>query len=158
MNEPDMAGAGAAGGIIMIIYLAMIILMIAGCWKAYSKAGKPGWACIIPIYNILVWLEICGRPAWWIILVLFIPIVPAIIVSIDFAKSYGKGAGTGIGIFLLPFVFLPIIGFGSASFNPSDIRPFRLVKGMVANGIRCAGGVGNYAMDGVHVLDFLPLT
>jgi len=117
MNEADAAGAGA--GIVGLIYLLLILVTIIGCWKAYSKAGQPGWSCIIPIYNMIVWLQICGRPIWWIILLL-IPLVNIIIflvVSIDFAKSYGKGAGFGIGIFLIPFIFLPMIGFGSTSYQ-----------------------------------------
>ena len=118
MNEVDAAG-GAGAGIAMLIYLAILIVMIIGCWKSYSKAGQPGWACIIPIYNMIVWLQICGRPIWWFILLL-IPLVNIIIfliVCIDFAKSFGKGAGFGIGIFLIPFVFIPMIGFGSASYQ-----------------------------------------
>ena len=111
-------GDAAAGGIVLLIYLAIIIVTIIGMWKTFSKAGQPGWAAIIPIYNVIVWLQICGRPVWWIIL-LFIPIVSLvifIIMSIDLAKSFGKGAGFGIGIFLLGFIFIPILGFGSASY------------------------------------------
>lgn len=54
----------------MIIYLAIIVLMIASMWKVFTKAGKPGWAAIVPIYNIIVLLQIVGRPTWWIILFL----------------------------------------------------------------------------------------
>lgn len=114
MNEGD----AAAGGIILLIYLAIILVTIIGMWKTFSKAGQPGWAAIIPIYNVIVWLQICGRPIWWIILLL-IPIVSIVfflIICIDLAKSFGKGAGFGIGIFLLGFIFIPILGFGSASY------------------------------------------
>ena len=118
MNEADAAAAGGAG-IVAIIYLVILLLMIIGGWKAYSKANQPGWSVIIPIYNIIVWLQICGRPVWWIILMLIplVNIVISLIVCIDFAKSYGKGAGFGVGMWLLPFVFLPIIGFGSATYQ-----------------------------------------
>lgn len=118
MNEAD-AAAGAGAGIVGLIYLAIIIVTIIGCWKAYTKAGQPGWSCIIPIYNSIVWLQICGRPIWWIILLLIplVNIIILLIICIDFAKSFGKGAGYGIGIFLIPFVFLPMIGFGSASYQ-----------------------------------------
>ena len=119
--DQELANGAAAGGvgIVMLIYLAIIIVTIIGMWKTFSKAGQPGWAAIIPIYNIIVWLQICGRPIWWIILLL-IPIVSLvifIIICIDLAKSYGKGAGFGIGIFLLGFIFIPILGFGSASYT-----------------------------------------
>jgi hypothetical protein len=122
MNETDAAGAGA--GIAMIIYLAIILVTLIGCWKAYSKAGQPGWSCIIPIYNMVVWLQICGRPIWWIILLL-IPLVNLIIfiiICIDFAKSFGKGVGFGLGIFFLGFIFIPILGFGSATYQGPSVK------------------------------------
>jgi len=95
-----------------------MVLAIAGMWKAFEKAGKPGWAAIIPIYNTIVMLEIADRPLWWILL-LFIPIVNiviAIIVSIDIAKGFGQGAGFGVGLALLGFIFWPILGFGNAQY------------------------------------------
>ena len=82
-----------------IIYLAIIVLMIAGMWKVFEKAGKPGWAAIIPIYNLIVLLEITGKPIWWIVLFL-IPIVNLvimIIVSMQLAVCFGKSKGWGFG-------------------------------------------------------------
>jgi hypothetical protein len=67
---------------------------------------------------MVVWCKIVGRPIWWFIL-LFIPcvgIVIAIMLCIDLAKSFGKGAGFGIGMVILPFIFIPILGFGSAQY------------------------------------------
>ena len=106
------------GFVIVIIYLGIIGLTIAGAWKTFEKAGKPGWASIVPIYNIIVMLEMIGRPLWWIVL-LFIPfvgIVAAVIIMIDFAKAFGKGAGFGVGLAFLPFVFYPMLGFGDAQY------------------------------------------
>ena len=77
------------------IILAFAAFMIAAVWKVYSKAGKPGWAAIVPIYNLIVLLEIIGRPLWWIFLFL-IPlanVVFSFIVHIDLAKSFGKTTG-----------------------------------------------------------------
>lgn len=111
-------------GIVSIIYLAIIILIIVSFWKVFTKAGQPGWASIIPIYNIIVMLQIVGRPWWWLLLLL-IPIVGlviAIIVSIDMAKSFGKGAGFGIGLALLGFIFYPILGFGSATYKGPSVK------------------------------------
>lgn len=110
---------GNAGNITLLIYLAIFIVIIASFWKVFTKAGQPGWASIIPIYNLIVMLQIVGRPWWWILLLL-IPIVSlviAIIISIDMAKSFGKGAGFGIGLALLGFIFYPILGFGSATYQ-----------------------------------------
>ncbi|MBC7770934.1 MAG: signal peptidase I, partial [Pyrinomonadaceae bacterium] len=84
----------AAGIAAMLIYLAIIVLVIVGFWKVFEKAGYPGWAAIVPIYNLYIMCKIAGRPGWWVIL-MFIPIVSIIIyllLSIDIAKSFGKGA------------------------------------------------------------------
>jgi hypothetical protein len=99
---------------VMIVYLAICVVMIVAVWKIFTKAGKPGWASIVPIYNIIVWLQVVNRPIWWI-LPLFIPIVGfivAIILTNDLAKAFGKGVGWTIGLLFLPMVFLPILGFG----------------------------------------------
>jgi len=113
------AGGGAPGLVFLIVWLAIVVFIIAALWKVFAKAGQPGWAAIIPIYNGYVLCKIAGRPGWWIIL-FFIPIVNIIvtaIVSIDVAKSFGKGTGFGIGLWLLGIVFYPILGFGSAQYQ-----------------------------------------
>jgi hypothetical protein len=113
------AGVAAAGGIVLIIQLAVIVLMIAALWKVFSKAGQPGWAAIIPIYNVYVLLKIAGKPGWWLIL-FFIPIVNlviAIITTVAVAGAFGKGVGFAIGMILLPIIFYPILGFGSAQYQ-----------------------------------------
>ena len=102
-----------------IIYLAILVLVIAGLWKVFEKAGEDGWKAIIPIWNALILLKIVGREPWWIILLL-IPIVNVIIgiiVCIDLAKSFARGTGFAIGLILLPFVFLVILGFGSDTYR-----------------------------------------
>jgi hypothetical protein len=116
---PDGGMAALFGGAMMIVWLAVAVLCIAGLWKIFTKAGEPGWAAIVPIYNTIVMLKIVGRPLWWIVLLLipFINLIVWIIVSIDLAKSFGKGAGYGIGVAILPFVFYPALGFGSATYR-----------------------------------------
>ncbi len=105
--------------VVFILYLAIIVLCIAGVWKTFVKAGQPGWAAIIPIYNLIVLLQIAGRPIWWIILFLIpcVQIVMIFIVDIDVAKKFAKGAGFGVGMALLPFIFFPILGFGDAKYQ-----------------------------------------
>ena len=96
------------------------MVILAGVWKTFTKADKPGWGAIIPIYNIILLLDIAGRPLWWIILLLipFVNIVITIVVSIDMARNFGKGAGFGLGLFFLAIVFYPILGFGDAKYQP----------------------------------------
>ena len=102
-----------------LIALAIFVAIIVAMWKIFTKAGQPGWACLIPIYNIIVLLQIVGKPVWWIILFI-IPIanfIVAILIYIELAKVFGKSAGFGIGLLFLPFVFFPILGFGDAQYT-----------------------------------------
>jgi hypothetical protein len=113
-------------GVYWLIYIAVIVLVIAGFWQVFTKAGEEGWKSIIPIYNTIVELKIVGRPWWWLLL-LFIPIVGLIIYIIvmnDLSKSFGKGAGFTVGLVLLPFVFVVILGFGAATYvGPGGVAP-----------------------------------
>ncbi|HXE42330.1 MAG TPA: DUF5684 domain-containing protein [Candidatus Baltobacteraceae bacterium] len=107
------------GLLILAIELVIIVAVIAGFWKVFVKAGKPGWAAIVPIYNVIVLLQIANKPLWWIIL-FFIPIVNlvmAILVGIAVAKNFGKSEAFGIGLALLGFIFYPILGFGDAQYQ-----------------------------------------
>jgi hypothetical protein len=113
-SNPSSGGSGA----LWLVYLAIYIVEVVGMWRAFEKAGKPGWGAIIPIYNFYVVCKIAGRPGWWWVLLL-IPIVNIVIwfiVSIDAAKAFGKTAGFGVGLALLGFIFWPILGFGDARY------------------------------------------
>jgi hypothetical protein len=107
------------GGFSTLITLGILFLAIAGVWKTFAKAGKPGWACLVPIYNLVVMLQIAGRPLWWLLL-LFVPLVNLFVVLVivmDIAKAFGKGAGFGLGLLFLGFIFYPILGFGDAHYE-----------------------------------------
>jgi hypothetical protein len=115
----DSGGAGAIGIVFLLLYIAICVVVIAGVWKVFTKAGEPGWASLVPIYNIIVLLKIVDKPIWWFLL-LFIPLVGliiSIIVSVELAKKFGKGTGYGIGIALLGFIFLPMLGFSDAEYQ-----------------------------------------
>ena len=104
---------------ILLCELAIVVLIIAGFWKVFTKAGQPGWAAIVPIYNLYILLKIAGKPGWWILL-FFIPLVNliiAILVAIEVAKAFGKGTGFGLGLAFLGFIFYPILGFGDATYR-----------------------------------------
>lgn len=133
-------GALFAGAMLffLVLLLVLIIPAVVGLWKVFTKAGKPGWAAIVPFYNWWVWIEIVGRPqSWfWILLGLtlfsWIPVlglfasiaafVFTIILSIDLAKSFGKDAGMGVLVALLPFIGLPILGFGAAKYVGPSVK------------------------------------
>ena len=102
-----------------IFAIVVAVIMIAAMWKVFTKAGKPGWASIIPIYNIIVLLSIAGKPTWWFILLL-IPIVNlviAILMYVALAEKFGKGGGFAMGLVFLGVIFFPILGFGSAQYR-----------------------------------------
>lgn len=112
-------GGGAIAGIVGLIYLAIIVVMIASFWKIFDKAGEPGWAAIVPIYNVVVLLKIVGRPVWWIVLLIvpFVNFIIGILVSLDLAKSFGKEIGFALGLIFLGIVFYPLLAFGDASYQ-----------------------------------------
>lgn len=98
--------------------LLLFVAVVAGMWQVFTKTGRDGWKAIIPIYNIWVLLEIVGRPGWWIIL-FFIPFVNIVIwfiVSLDLAKSFDHGMGMAIGLFLFPWLFYIILGWGESQY------------------------------------------
>jgi Family of unknown function (DUF5684) len=105
--------------VLLVVYLAFIVFIIASMWKVFEKAGQPGWAAIVPIYNIIVMLKIVGKPWWWLILMLIpiLNIVYAIWMTNMLSKSFGKDEGFTAGLLLLGFVFYPILGFGSAKYQ-----------------------------------------
>jgi|SRR5690625_239763 len=103
---------------VTVIYLAIIVLLIAAQWKIFSKANKPGWACLIPIYNVIVLLEIIGKPWWWLLLMLipYVNIIFSIWAINLLSKSFGKSEGFTVGLLLLSIVFYPILAFGDAKY------------------------------------------
>ena len=102
--------------IVFIVYLALIVFIIASCWKTFEKAGQPGWAAIVPIYNFYIMTKISGTKNWWLMFIPLANIYIAIVTYIALAKSFGKGTGFGIGLILLGFIFFPILGFGNATY------------------------------------------
>jgi hypothetical protein len=105
--------------ILFLFYIGVIVVLLASQWKIFSKAGKPGWACLIPIYSTIVLLEIIKKPVWWIFMFL-IPLVNIyflIVAMNELSKSFGKSTGFTVGLLLLPIIFYPILGFGSAEYQ-----------------------------------------
>lgn len=117
-------GTGPAGLIGSLVGLILYLAILAGVgallfWGVFKKSGQPPWASLIPIYNIFILCKVAGRPGWWVILFIIpiVSIVIAVILSIDVAKSFGKGIGFAIGLLLLGIIFYPVLGFGSAQYR-----------------------------------------
>lgn len=114
--DPQSAGVFALlFGAMLIPLLIVYVIMAIGLWKTFEKAGKPGWSAIVPIYNVIVLLEIVGKPIWWLVM-LIIPclnIVFAVWITNLLSKSFGQTEGFTIGLLLLPMIFYPVLGFGN---------------------------------------------
>jgi hypothetical protein len=111
-------GSGG-GGIELFITLALTVVVFAGFWKTFEKAGEPGWAAIIPIYNLYVLVKISGNAWWWVVL-FFIPLVnflATIKISINLASKFNRGVLFGLGLTFLSFLFYPILGFGGSQYQ-----------------------------------------
>jgi hypothetical protein len=117
-------GIIAAMGVMFFVYCAILLVIIISMWKIFEKAGKPGWAAIIPIYNLIVLLEIVGKPVWWIILLLipFVNFIVMIFLAHLLSKSFGKDVVMTILLIFLPFVGYPMLAFGDAKYGgpPKD--------------------------------------
>lgn len=107
--------SGFFGGICSLIIIG---ILIAALWKIYVKAGKPGWAVLIPFYGNYCQFDIIFGNGW-LFLLLFVPLVNAVVLIMMFFKLaavFGKGIGFGFGLMFLPFIFVPILGFGDAEY------------------------------------------
>ncbi len=110
-----LTGAIATMGLFFLILITILcVLMIASLWKIFKKTGKPGWASIVPIYNIYIMCEIAEKEWWYVLLscVPFVNIYAMIVLYNGVAKKFGKGGGFVVGMILLPVVFFPMLAFG----------------------------------------------
>lgn len=112
--------------LLIVFYIALIVAVLAGMWRTFEKAGQPGWASIIPIYNLYIMLVICGKPWWWMLIMIFAGIIPfagpivvlvfTIMLYVALSKSFGHGVGFALGLIFLSPIFIMILGFGSSRY------------------------------------------
>lgn len=103
-----------------VVAFIFLVIILGGLWKTFKKADYPGWGALIPIYNTYLIIKVADRPGWWLILYL-IPVVSliiALVVLYDVARNFGKGPGFAIMTAIFPFIGIPIIGFGDATYDP----------------------------------------
>ena len=124
-NQAPPAFFWAFFAVYFLFIITLSLAMLAGQWKTFKKAGQPGWAAIIPIYNIYVTTKIARRPGWWTALT-FVPllgILVLVLISIDVADAFDMPPMFGVGLGLLPSVFYCLLGFGKPEFRgTSDHR------------------------------------
>lgn len=101
-------------------FFIIFVPLIVGMWKMFEKAGQPGWAALVPLYNLYILItEINGREPLFIVF-FFVPLLniyASVVMNLDLAKSYGKDTMYAIGLILVPFIFIPLLGFGDAQYT-----------------------------------------
>ena len=106
--------------LVIHMVLAFSILLATGTWYMFEKAGEPGWASLVPIYNLVVMCRIGGKPGWWVVMICLVPvanIVFAIMLLNGISKNFGKGPDFTVGLVFLQQIFFAILGYGDASYN-----------------------------------------
>jgi hypothetical protein len=113
-------------GAYIVVLLIFAVIMIVSQWKIFEKAGQPGWAALVPIYNMYVFSQVIGRPQWWIVLY-FLAIIPVVgwiglivIVIMDYirlANVFGKSGGFAVGLIFLGIIFFPMLAFGDSTYQ-----------------------------------------
>lgn len=120
---PQQGGAAQMGAGIPIFLslaiLAVCLLIIAAQWIIFQRAGQAGWKCLIPFYNMYILMQISGKPGWWMFLLL-VPLVGVVILllaMLALAKKFRRSELFGVGLFLLPMIFFPILAFGKSEYE-----------------------------------------
>lgn len=159
-NYSYSAGGAAASAFFFLLELALYVVTGIGLYGTFRKAGQPGWAGFVPVYNIYILLKVGGRPTWWTWFVLapvvtfwLLPIyllvmIGILVVSIfvlnDVSKSFGKSGGFTVGLVLLPFVFFNILGYGQSTYlgpaGPEGRAAGGYQPSYPASGVAPAGG------------------
>lgn len=127
MGSEDLVAAAAVGAIsagYIVFALALIVVSLIGMWKVFTKAGKPGWAAIVPFYNAYCLFEMTFGNGW-LFLLCFVPCVGTVMMVIlcfKLAQAFGKGIGFGLGLLFFDFIFMMILGFGDAEYIEIEDR------------------------------------
>jgi hypothetical protein len=126
----ESSSGGAAGGaflfMVFIVAFGLGVLILASWWKIFSKMTQPGWYGIIPIFNYCVIAKKSGKDWWWGLLTVVpcVQIIFQIILLNELSKLFGKGVGYTLGLIFLPFIFFPMLAFGSAEYQGPDGKAF----------------------------------
>ena len=122
-QESDLLLGGIGAGAIIFGILGFIIGIVV-LWRIYDKAGEPGWASLVPFYNMYVLFKITwGNGILFLLLLIpFANLIIAIILPFKLAKAFGRGVGFGFGLLLLPIIFFPILAFGNSAYVGVDLK------------------------------------
>ena len=119
LTDAEAAAAAAAVVFFLIAGLVGYVVGALGLMGVFRKAGQPGWAAFVPVYNAIVLLQLVGRPLWWFLLLLVpgVNVVVGIVLMNDLATSFGKGTGFTVGLVLLSLIFVYVLWLGPSTYR-----------------------------------------
>jgi hypothetical protein len=108
--------------LVWFILATAIVFEITCISLVFTKADKPGWGAIVPIYGIILLCDIAEKPRWWTLLCVipFVNILACIVLSISVARHFDRSDAFGVGLALVPVVFWAIIAFGDSEYDTYD--------------------------------------
>lgn len=114
---------------ILITWFLMLVFLLVGIismFKIFRKAGQPGWAVFIPFYNVYIYFKVIDKPLWWLVGLLLpvLNVITIVAITHSLSKKFGKGIGFTIGLIVLPFIFYPILAFGSATYEGEVLEAY----------------------------------
>ena len=107
-----------------IISLVLCVFVLVCMWIVFRKAGKPGWAAIVPFYNLYVLFDITWGSGMRFLLLL-IPIYNIILsiqTQVRLARAFGKSGGFAAGLVFLPYIFIPLLAFGKETYQGVPVK------------------------------------
>ena len=116
---------GGLGLLDVVAVLCLYAPLLAGMWRVFEKAGKPGWFVLVPVYNLVTLARISGCSGWWVLwmIVPAVNIVLLVVLHVRLARRFGRGVPFGLGLTFIGPIFYPVLGFGGASFTASASHP-----------------------------------
>ena len=124
-NEMPALPVGISSSLVIAIVAVALVLFVFNriCWwRILTKAQRPGWAVLVPVYSIIVRLQMLGKPIWWILILMIPPanLILFVLMVVALAEVFDRSIGFAIGLLLLGPVFLPILAFGDAAYQKPD--------------------------------------
>ena len=107
-----------------IISLVLCVFVLVCMWIVFRKAGKPGWAAIVPFYNLYVLFEITWGSGirFLLLLIPIYNIILSIQTQVRLAKAFGKSGGFAAGLIFLPYIFIPLLAFGGTAYQGVPVK------------------------------------
>jgi hypothetical protein len=119
----DVLRTAASLMVLALLWWPFVVAATIGAWLVFAKAGRPGWACLVPGYNGAEFLRVAKLPAWlWVLfLVPFVNIVLFVLACVRVARAFRKGPRFAAGLVFLPPVYMTILGMGAARYQRFDV-------------------------------------